>query len=104
MKILREHRGETVRLNAERLSHILEHPEMRGMEAAIEETLARPEHVVQSRSDSEAHLYYRLYPETRVGEKYLCVVVKVKEADAFVLTAYLTDTVKKGEVLWNAKP
>ncbi len=49
-------------------------------------------------------MYYRLYPETRVGEKYLCVVVKVKKADAFVLTAYLTDTVKKGEVLWNAKP
>ena len=38
-----------------------------------------------------------------VGDKYLCVVVKVLPADAFVLTAYLTDKVKKGEQLWPAR-
>ena len=103
MKFLRDHRGTIVRLTDERLSHILEHPEMHEMERAIEETLVRPELVVQSRSDSEAHLYYRFYPQTRVGGKYLCVAVKAKDADAFVLTAYLTDTVKRGEVLWSAK-
>jgi len=30
----------------------------------------------------------------------LCVVVKTFDADAFVLTAYLTDRIKEGEVLW----
>jgi hypothetical protein len=35
-----------------------------------------------------------------VGGKYLCVVVKVREVDAFVVTAYLTDRVKKGNLLW----
>jgi hypothetical protein len=104
MKVLRDHRGDAVRFTEERLSPILEHPEMRGMEREIGETLARPEHIVKSRSDSEANLYYRFYPQTPVGEKYLCVVVKRKRADAFVLTAYLTDTVKKGEILWSAKP
>lgn len=104
MKILRDYRGEIVRLTDERLTHILEHPELKEMEAAIEQTLLHPAHVVKSRSDGEAHLYYRFYPQTRVGEKYLCVVVKVKKADAFILTAYLTDSVKKGAILWNEKP
>ena len=35
--------------------------------------------------------------------KYLCVVVMVRSADAFVLTAYLTDEVKQGEQLWPKK-
>jgi predicted short-subunit dehydrogenase-like oxidoreductase (DUF2520 family) len=34
-----------------------------------------------------ARLYYRLYLGTRVGDKHLCVVVKVAENDAFVPTA-----------------
>ena len=35
-----------------------------------------------------------------VGGKHLCVVVKVRQEDAFVVTAYLTDRVKKGILLW----
>jgi len=104
MRLLRGHRSILVRLTDERLAHILEHPEMKAMEGAIEQTLLRPEYVVQSSSDPDAHLYYRFFPRTQVGEKYLCVVVKVKGSDSFVLTAYLTDTVKKGEVLWSEKP
>lgn len=84
----------------ERLSHIHEHPEMAGLDAAIEETLANPQQVVQSFSDAAAHLYYRFYVGTRVGDKYLCVIVKLASDDAFVLTAYLTDKVKKGVQLW----
>jgi len=103
MKVLRDYRGIAVRFTDERLAHILSHPEMLEMEREIEKTVAQPEHVVKSRSDAEARLYYRFYPRTRVGEKYLCVVVKVRGTDAFVLTAYLTDTVKKGEALWNEK-
>lgn len=70
------------------------------LEPAIEETLARPQYVVQSASDEQARLYYRFYMGTMVGNKYLCVVGKVLPGDAFVLTAYLTDKVKKGELLW----
>lgn len=39
----------------------------------------------------------------RVGNKHLCVVVKVLETDVFVVTAYLTDKVKKGRLLWRRK-
>jgi hypothetical protein len=47
---------------------------------------------------------YRYYLRTIVGGKYLCTVVKVSETDAFVLTAYLTDRIKRGETLWPANP
>jgi hypothetical protein len=87
-------------LTDERLAHILEHPEMVGLDDAIGETLSQPQRVIQSLSDPQARLYYRYYVGTRVGDKYLCVVVKVVGADAFVLTAYLTDTIKKGYQLW----
>jgi hypothetical protein len=59
--------------------------------------------VVQSFSDPEARLYYRFYFRTMVGGKYLCVVVKTLGADAFVLTAYLTDRIKKGVPLWPTR-
>ena len=61
MKIFIDYEGRTVRLTDERLAHILEHPEMVGMLDKIGETLARPERVLESLSDPEAHLYYRLY-------------------------------------------
>lgn len=83
------------------MAHILEHPEMVGLERAIEETLERPEVVVESLSDNRAILYYRYYRRTRVGDKYLCVVVKIGEQDAFIVTAYLTDRPKKGVTLWS---
>lgn len=73
---------------------------MAAMEAAIEETLLRPERVVQSFSDPQARLYCRFYFRTMVGGKFLCVIVKTLGADAFVLTAYLTDRIKKGVQLW----
>ena len=100
MRIIKDYQGVPVRLTDERLAHILEHPEMVGLEGAIETTLAHPETVVESLSDPQAHFYYRFYVGTRVGDKYLCVVVKVAGEDAFILTAYLTDGVKRGVRIW----
>lgn len=100
MTILRDYQGLAIRLTDERMAHILEHPELAGMESAIEETLREPERVVESSSDPTAHLYYRFYFRTFVGGKYLCVVVKRAAADPFVITAYLTDRIKKGTRLW----
>lgn len=101
MKVLRDFQGTAVRLTDERLAHIFEHPEMEGMEGAIEETLSKPERVVRSASDPEALLYYRFFASTRVGNKFLCVVVKSLRGNSFILTAYLTDKMKPGEWLWN---
>ncbi len=96
-----DYRGRIVRLTAERRQHLLtQHPEMTEELEKIGNVLARPERVVQSRSDPEAELFYMWQRQSRVGPKYLCVVVVAKADDAFVLTAYLTDTIKKGRVLW----
>jgi hypothetical protein len=47
VKTFRDHEG-FVRLNEERLEHVLEHPEMIGLEDRIEETLKEPLQVIQS--------------------------------------------------------
>jgi len=103
MKTLHDFRRMAIRLTDERSAHILERPEMSSLEDAIDETLQDPESVIRSRSDDQARLYYRFYSDTPVGEKYLCVVVKVRAEDAFILTAYLTDKLKEGEVIWSAE-
>ena len=103
MKIFKDVEGRSIRLTEERRRHILEHPEMVDMIPVIEETLMSPHKIVESLSDAQAHLYYRFYIGTKVGDKHLCVVVKINLNDAFVLTAYLTDTTKKGKILWPRK-
>ena len=100
MRILVDYRQRQIRLTEERLAHILEHPEMEGLEPVLEETLGTPDKVFRSRSDESVILYYRYLPETTVGGKWLCVVAKEGVMDSFVLTAYLTNKPKKGEQLW----
>ena len=100
MRILVDYHDRQVRLTDERLRHILGHAEMADLESQLEETVLRPESVVQSSSDETASLFYRHYAATSVGSKWLCVVVKYQGDDAFVLTAYLTDKPKKGILQW----
>ncbi len=103
MKELEDCFGQKVRITAERLAHILEHPEMIGMAAEIVHVLREPQLVRRSVSDAAARLFYEFYARTLSGGNWLCVVVKYLENDAFVVTAYLTDTPKAGEELWPKK-
>ena len=103
MKLIRDCFGQDVRLTDERLAHILEHEEMAVMESEIERVLQAPAEVRASRSDENVKLFYAFYAETRVGGKWLCVVVKYLPDDAFVVTAYLTETMKTGETVWPKK-
>jgi hypothetical protein len=95
--------GNCVRLTDERLLHIREHPEMDDMNTEIESVLQNPQLVRLSRSDKSVRLFYRFYAQTIVGSKWLCVVVKYTDIDAFIITAYLTDKPKAGEELWLIK-
>ena len=103
MKILQDCFGRQVRLTDERLAHILEHPEMKEMGPEIARVLRQPQMVRRSRSDVTVRLFYEFYALTIVGGKWLCVVVKYAEDDAFVVTAYLTDKPKAGVDLWPTK-
>ncbi|MCU0784135.1 MAG: DUF4258 domain-containing protein [Verrucomicrobia bacterium] len=103
MKVLQDCFGNKVRLTDERLAHILEHPEMTDLAGEIERVLRQPQFVRRSRADETVRLFYEFYLRSIVGGKWLCVVVKYGESDAFVVTAYLTDKPKAGEELWPTK-
>lgn len=93
-----------IRLSDERREHIENsHPEMDNQLDKIEVTLLVPDIIVQSKTDPDVEMFYRHYKTTPVTEKFLCVVVKIAVSDFFIITAYFTDTVKKGETLWKKK-
>jgi len=104
MKWFRDIHNREIRLTDERQEHIeTDHPEMSGQVGKIQETLSNPDIIVRSRTDPDVELFYRHYDITPVTEKYLGVVVKALVRDMFIITAYFTDTIKKGEVLWERK-
>ena len=104
MERLRDLRYRTIRVTTERWEHIeTHHPEMSGEIEKVRETLLAPDRVVRSRTDTQVELFYRDYETTGVGHKFMCVAVKVLEDDLFMITAYFTDAIRKGEALWEKK-
>lgn len=102
MAVLEDFNKRSIRLTDERRQHLEStHPEMKGQIGCIGQTLASPDKVVRSRTDPSVELFYKFYQSTPVTEKYLCIVVKSLESDHFIITAYFTDSVKRGEVLWE---
>jgi esterase/lipase len=97
-----DHEKREIRLTDERLQHILEHAELVGQIERIAEVIASPELVVISAKDETVIVYHRLYEKTPVTRKYLHVVVKVLEEDAFILTAYFSNRKKKGIIKWQS--
>ena len=82
MLFFTDYRGMTIRFSEERIRHIEEHFEMKHFEEHVRETLLHPQTVIQSNRDREASLYYRYYLGTRIGDKWLCIVVKVMVAES----------------------
>lgn len=104
MKWFKDIHNRRIRLTHERQEHIeTDHPEMSDQIDKVQDTLLNPDMIVKSRTDPEVELFYRYYNITPVTEKYLCVVVKVLTDDFFIITAYFTDSIKRGDVLWERK-
>ena len=104
MELFKDCLERSVRLTDERLEHFEnQHPEMVGQLNRISETLKEPDKIIQSKTDKTVELFYNHYKTTPVSEKILCVVVKTSRDDNFVITAYYTDTIKWGKVLWEKK-
>jgi len=100
--MLRDLYDRSVRLTEERQAHIqIAHPEMTDSICRIAATLAEPDMIVRSIQDDEGELFYRHDPSTPVTSKFLCIVIKVRQDDCFVVTAYYTDAIKRGERLWD---
>ena len=102
MRLFNDIHNRVIRLTAERQQHLqTAHPEMTAAIPRIAATLANPDRIVRSRTDTTVELFYRHYPSTAVTSKFLCTVVKVLPDDNFIITAYYTDTIKRGERLWE---
>ena len=90
----------TVDLTEERERHICEyHPDLEPLFDRIGEVLTDPDQIRRSIYDEEVILFYKFWEDILSG-KYIVVVVKTYLRD-FVLTAYLTDKIKEGELLWE---
>lgn len=104
MKLFKDIHDRQIRFTPERQEHIeTDHPEMSRQIDKIQNTIKSPDVVVKSRTDPYVELFYRHYDTTPVTEKYLCVVVKIVVNDLFIITAYFTDTIKRGILLWEKK-
>jgi hypothetical protein len=71
------------------------HPIMHNKDELVKKILSEPDEIRQSRIDKEAFLYYGKF------DKLYCVVVKHLGNEGFLITAYPTDRVKEGEVIWQ---
>ena len=72
------------------------HPTLRNKEKDVINTLANPEEVRRSRKDTHVLLFYGC-----PGPYWLCVVSRRENEGGFLITAYPTNTIKAGEIIWK---
>ena len=90
-----------IRLSREVWDHILKtHPELKGKLDRIKETLISPEIIKRSVHASDVLLFYKYYKDV-YGGKYICVTIKILDEDCCISTSYITDRIKKGEIVWK---
>lgn len=88
--------GINFRLTEERWKHIIRrHPEIKAKKKFISRTLAKPDIIVVSKLDPSVHIYQ----SKREDDYYFTVVVHT--LDRFIITAYITNQIKRGVVLWK---
>ncbi|MCL4393760.1 MAG: DUF4258 domain-containing protein [Chloroflexi bacterium] len=75
----------------------IKHPVMAGREAAVQETLRKPDEIRLSKRDPRVHLFYRT---ERIG-RWVCAVAKRLDGDGFLVTTYPTDSIKEGTRIWH---
>jgi len=89
----------TIILTDERWKHITDnHPEIKNLLKELQGTLEEPDIVKTSINNKDVVLFYKLYEHIYNGN-YMCVVVKPN--DELIITAYITDRIKRGEIEWK---
>ena len=88
-----------IKLTEEHWNHITKtHPELRDMLDDLKGALEDPELIKRSVYNENVVLFYRYYEHIYEG-KHMCVVVSIDEES--IVTAYITDRIKKGQVVWK---
>lgn len=93
--------GIIVRITEEYWKLIIEfkHPIIKRYEREVKETLEEPDEIRESKKDAKVMLYYRQYKN--LENRYICVLIKQLNDEGFVVTAYLADKIKRGNVIWQ---
>lgn len=92
-----------VELSAERKKHIAErHPELLpALQNRIAETLANPDQVRRSTRAANAHSLSRSFSDLKRGKNVVVVVVTEDNKRHWIVTAYVTRKLAKGEIVWK---
>lgn len=101
VKHLIAHDGRTIRFPNTQKFHIAYfHPEVLADESKIELTVSEPELVARGATE-DTRVCYRFFTDTTVTAKYLAVIMKLLDGEGFIVTAYFTDKVKRGKIVWR---
>ncbi|MCG3205572.1 MAG: hypothetical protein KCHDKBKB_02294 [Elusimicrobia bacterium] len=79
-----------------RLISLRKHPEMQGYEHFVQFALIDADSVRKSSDDDNVYLYYK-----RFKKYFICVVCKHLNGSGYVITSYLTNKIKEGELVWQ---
>ena len=74
----------------------IKHRTIRGLDDKVKEALVNPVEVRRSLRNSSVYLYYGRY-----GDKFICVVAKHLNDEGYIITAYTTRRLIRGEVVWR---
>jgi len=72
------------------------HPVLAGLEKNVEAVLANPDEIRRSRRDPGIYLFYK-----GRTPRWLCAVSRLGDDSGFLVTAYPTDAIKAGDVIWK---
>ncbi len=90
--------GRRIRTTKRHWDYIVsKHEAVAGLEEVVKETLKNPAYVRLSKEDKEVYLYYAPH-----GRYFMCVVCRHLDGEGFIITAYLTDSIKKGVMVYEA--
>ncbi|PSO81217.1 MAG: hypothetical protein BRC41_15720 [Cyanobacteria bacterium QH_9_48_43] len=78
-------------------SFTLQHPDIAALLDQVKQALTSPSEVRSSSRDAGVLLSYLAQSE----KKWVVAVVRRQNGDGFFITAYQTDAIKKGEVIWR---
>ena len=76
----------------------VKHPIIRRYEAEVKETIHYPDEVRRSKKDSSVFLYYKKHENI-----FICVLIRHLNEEGFIITAYIADKMKRGDVIWQKR-
>ncbi len=76
---------------------IVKHPDIEELEELVQQALASPDEVRRSSRDEGVLLFYLI----RSKQRWVVAVVRRLNGDGFLITAYQTDAIKEGEMIWH---